>query len=128
MTIVSAKFLVKTNGHDIVDITLRVKKIILQNKVQDALICVHSPFSSASVGVMEYDPDMVKKFFEFTDKFLPQKTGDKNPSYLKGLFTGNSATIPFIRGEFELDRFQRILLFDFDVKKRTRSVIIQIIY
>ena len=59
--------------------------------------------------------------------YLLNQAKRTNPN-IKTILTGSSVSIPFIRGEFELDRFQRILLFDFDYKKRARSVIIQMIY
>ena len=124
----NSKFLVNTNGNDIVDITVRVKETIDKEKINNGLISIHSPFSSAAIGVMEYSPDMVKDFFSFVLTAAPLFKNGKDSSYIKSLLIGNSANVPYINGDFELDRFQRILLFDFDVKKRVRSVIIQIIY
>lgn len=124
MTVKVSKFVINSNGNDIIDITEKVKSAVKKNNVQNALINVHSPFSSASVVVMEYTPELTVDFSYFTEKLIRNESAP----YIKTAFIGNSATIPFVSGEFELDRFQRILLLDFDDKKRARSVIIQIIY
>ena len=124
MAIKFSKFVINSNGNDVIDITEKVKAAILKYGVYDALINIHAPFSSSSIGVFEYTPDTVEEFLNFSKKII--KT--KNHHHIKSLIVGNSATVPFIGGEFELDRFQRILLLDFDNKKRARSVIIQIIY
>lgn len=124
----NSKFLVNTNGNDIVDITVRVKETIDKEKINNGLISIHSPFSSAAIGIMEYNPDMVKDFFSFILAAAPLFKNGKDSSYIKSLIIGNSVNVPYINGDFELDRFQRILLFDFDFRKRVRSVIIQIIY
>ena len=124
----NSKFLVNTNGNDIVDITVRVKETIDKEKINNGLISIHSPSSSAAIGIMEYNPDMVKDFFSFILAAAPLFKNGKDSSYIKSLIIGNSVNVPYINGDFELDRFQRILLFDFDVRKRVRSVIIQIIY
>lgn len=128
MAIKISKFVINTNGNDIVDITEKVKMAVIKNEIENALINVHSPFSSASIAVSEYSPEMKADFSYFIKNIVPEFQNRKNSSYIKTILTGSSVSIPFIRGEFELDRFQRILLFDFDYKKRARSVIIQMIY
>ncbi len=124
MAIKFSKFVINSNGNDIIDITEKVKAAIIKNRINDALINVHSPFSSVSIGVFEYTPEIVEEFLSFSKKLITSL----NHHHIKSLIIGNSATIPFVKGDFELDRFQRILLFDFDYKKRARSVIIQMIY
>ena len=124
MAIKFSKFVINSNGNDIIDITEKVKATILKNQINNALVNIHSPFSSSSIGVFEYTPEIVEEFLNFSNKI----TSTKNHHHIKSLIVGNSATVPFVGGEFELDRFQRILLFDFDDKKRARSVIIQMIY
>lgn len=138
MAVINSKFLVKTNGNnDIVDLTHRIKLIVRKNKINNALVNVHTPFSNASIGIMEYDPGIVLDFFNLINKIVPDNefyahnaewNDNFAQTYIKSLLIGNSVSLPFINGDFELDRFQKILLFDFNSKQGTRSVIIQIIY
>lgn len=138
MAVINSKFLVKTNGNnDIVDLTHRIKLIVRKNKINNALVNVHTPFSNASIGIMEYDPGIVLDFFNLINKIVPDNefyahnaewNDNFAQTYIKSLLIGNSISLPFINGDFELDRFQKILLFDFNSKQGTRSVIIQIIY
>ena len=62
MTVKVSKFVINSNGNDIIDITEKVKSAVKKNNVQNALINVHSPFSSASVVVMEYTPELTADF------------------------------------------------------------------
>lgn len=137
MAVISSKLLVNTNGNDILDLTSKVKKIVRSNRVKNALVCVHVPLSTASVGVMEYDPGIVKDFFNLVNRIIPvdkiyahniEWEDNYAHMYMKALLTGNSVSVPFVNGEFELDRFQKILLFDFNNKPSVKSVIIQMIY
>ncbi len=138
MPVINTKFLVHTNGNsDIVDLTYKIKLIISEFDIKNALVSVHSPCSSTGIGVMEYNPDIIRDFSDLISKFIPYDINYKHnaewndnlaDTYLKSLFVGCSVSIPFVEGSFELDRFQRILLFDFNSLSATRSVIIQIIY
>lgn len=138
MAVINSKFLIKTNGNnDIVDLTHRIKLIVRKNKINNALVNVHTPFSNASIGIMEYDSGIVLDFFNLINKIVPDNefyahnaewNDNSAQTYIKSLLIGNSVSVPFINGDFELDRFQKILLFDFNSKQGTRSVIIQIIY
>ncbi|MCD8024473.1 MAG: secondary thiamine-phosphate synthase enzyme YjbQ [Candidatus Gastranaerophilales bacterium] len=135
--LLNAKFVIMVNPYDLTDLTDRIYATVKNLGLKNASICIHTPFSLASIGVMEYDPGLVKDFFRFINKILPLDSEYEHNiewkdnfahSYIKTLLIGNSVTIPFINGEFELDRFQRILLFNFADTKGARSVIMQMIY
>ncbi len=138
MAVTNYKILINTNGkNDVIDLTYKVKGALEECNVKTASVLVHCPFSSASIGVMEYDPDIVKDFSKLINSIVPVSFDYKHDVkwddccaqyYIKTLFIGNSVTVPFVNGEFELDRFQRILLFEFNDRPIVRSVIIQMIY
>lgn len=73
MAIKFSKFVINSNGNDVIDITEKVKAAILKYGVYDALINIHAPFSSSSIGVFEYTPDTVEEFLNFSKKLLKQK-------------------------------------------------------
>lgn len=132
------KFLINTNGNnDVLDITENAKEKILSKNVLNGLIHIYTPLSRAGIKIMEYDPGIVKDLNNFLEKIIPKQNkyfhdiewkDNFANGYIKSALIGNGVCIPFIEGDFELDRFQRILFVDFDDTKGTRSVIIQIIY
>lgn len=138
MNILNLKFLINTNGNnDVLDITENAKEKILSKNVLNGLIHIYTPLSRAGIKIMEYDPGIVKDLNNFLEKIIPKQNkyfhdiewkDNFANGYIKSALIGNGVCIPFIEGDFELDRFQRILFVDFDDTKGTRSVIIQIIY
>lgn len=138
MNILNLKFLINTNGNnDVLDITENVKEKILSKNILNGLIHIYTPLSRAGIKIMEYDPGIVKDLNNFLEKIIPKQNkyfhdiewkDNFANGYIKSALIGNGVCIPFIEGDFELDRFQRILFVDFDDTKGTRSVIIQIIY
>lgn len=138
MNILNLKFLINTNGNnDVLDITENAKEKILSKNILNGLIHIYTPLSRAGIKIMEYDPGIVKDLNNFLEKIIPKQNkyfhdiewkDNFANGYIKSALIGNGVCIPFIEGDFELDRFQRILFVDFDDTKGTRSVIIQIIY
>lgn len=138
MNILNLKFLINTNGNnDVLDITENAKEKILSKNVLNGLIHIYTPLSRAGIKIMEYDPGIVKDLNNFLEKIIPEQNeyfhdiewkDNFANSYIKSALIGNGVCVPFIEGDFELDRFQRILFVDFDDTKGARSVIIQIIY
>lgn len=138
MNILNLKFLINTNGNnDVLDITENAKEKILSKNVLNGLIHIYTPLSRAGIKIMEYDPGIVKDLNNFLEKIIPKQNkyfhdiewkDNFANGYIKSALIGNGVCVPFIEGDFELDRFQRILFVDFDDTKGTRSVIIQIIY
>lgn len=138
MNILNLKFLINTNGNnDVLDITENAKEKILSKNILNGLIHIYTPLSRAGIKIMEYDPGIVKDLNNFLEKIIPEQNeyfhdiewkDNFANGYIKSALIGNGVCIPFIEGDFELDRFQRILFVDFDDTKGTRSVIIQIIY
>ncbi len=137
MALLNYKILINSNGNDVIDITQKIKDTVSNNANESALLSVSAPLSNVSIGIMEYDAGIVHDVLEFINKIIPKNENYAHnkqwhdnlaDEFLKSLIIGNSVSIPFVKGEFELDRFQKILLFDFNSQPRAVSVIIQMIY
>lgn len=137
MAIINSKFLVETRGNnDLLDLTERVREVIKSHKLKNALVHVHTPSLGASIAIMEYDIGMQKDFSNLVNRIVPDEN-DYNydiewrehlaHTFMKSALIGTNVTVPFINGEFELERFQRILFIDFDGNNANKSVIIQMI-
>lgn len=137
MALSNYKILINSNGNDVIDITQKIKNTIPNDPQKSALLSVSAPLSNVSIGIMEYDAGIVRDVLNFINKAVPKNenyTHNKDwqdnsaDEFLKSLIIGNSVSVPLVKGEFELDRFQKILLFDFNSQPRTISAIIQMIY
>jgi secondary thiamine-phosphate synthase enzyme len=123
------------NGH-IVDITDAVASVVRTTAVKRGLACVFARGSTVAVTTMEYEPGGVQDLQELLDRLVPARedyahnrlAGDTNAhAHLRAAVIGPSETIPIVDGELTLGTWQQIVLLDFDVRPRTRTVTVQVV-
>jgi secondary thiamine-phosphate synthase enzyme len=119
---------------DIIDITQDVARVVHKSRLKEGSALLFVVGSTAALTTVEYEPallDDVKKFFE---KILPQRAtyahdatwGDANGfSHLRSTLVKTSLTVPFLKGEMILGRWQQVVLIDFDNNRRQRRVVVQ---
>lgn len=120
---------------DVIDITHDVEKHLEKNK--SGIVNVFVKGSTASIAVIEGDPNLYEDMRESLEIFAPYKKdwkhhqtweGDDNgASHLRATIYGPSETIPFQDGKLVLGTWQRVVLIDFDTRPRTREVVVSII-
>ena len=118
---------------DMLDITAQVEKILVQENVQDGLIVVHSPHTTAGITINENaDPDVQKDILRRLDEIYPRdndkdRHGEGNSAaHLKASTVGASQTVIVHKGELLLGRWQGIYFCEFD-GPRTRSCFLKTI-
>ncbi len=136
MKIITRELNISTNGNcDIKNITENVHKILKETDLKEGSCTVFSIGSTASITTLEYEPGLIKDFPKILEKLIPQYSkyhhneawGDENGhSHLRSSVIGTSLTVPFIKGELILGTWQQIVLIDFDNRKRTRRIAIQL--
>jgi len=118
------------------NITDDVSKAIKESKIKEGIVNIFVSGSTASVSTMEFEPNLVKDIEKAMERIAPSdieyehhKTwGDENgKSHVRATIVGPSLTVPFKDGKLLLGTWQQIVLLDFDVPKRERKVIVQII-
>jgi secondary thiamine-phosphate synthase enzyme len=118
------------------NITDDVSKAIKESKIKEGIVNVFVSGSTASVSTMEFEPNLVKDIEKAMERIAPSdieyehhKTwGDENgKSHVRATIVGPSLTVPFKDGKLLLGTWQQIVLLDFDVPKRERKVVVQII-
>jgi secondary thiamine-phosphate synthase enzyme len=118
------------------NITDDVSKAIKESKMKEGIVNIFVSGSTASVSTMEFEPNLVKDIEKAMEKIAPSdieyehhKTwGDENgKSHVRATIVGPSLTVPFKDGKLLLGTWQQIVLLDFDVPKRERKVVVQII-
>lgn len=127
----------KTKGFsDIINITQEVKEVIDKSQIRDGIVSVSTIGSTASITIIEYEPNLVQDMKEQLQKFFPKdmKTrhgetwGDDNGfSHLRASFLGASETFPIKKGKIVLGTWQQIVVIDHDNNPRNRKVFVQIV-
>jgi secondary thiamine-phosphate synthase enzyme len=136
MKIVTKEIVIPTEGNcDIKNITEDVQQILTASKVKEGNCTVFSIGSTASVTTIEYEPGLIKDIPKIFEKLIPAFSkyhhndtwGDNNGhSHIRSALIGTSFNVPFVKGELLLGTWQQIVLIDFDNRKRTRRVAVQI--
>lgn len=137
MKILTKEIIISTEGNtDIRNITEDIHEILKASKLQEGNCTVFSIGSTASITTIEYEPGLIKDIPKILEKLIPTYTkyyhnetwGDNNGhSHIRSAIFGTSYNIPFIKGELILGTWQQIVLIDFDNRKRTRRIAVQLI-
>lgn len=136
MPVITRSLTVSTHGNsDIIDITSKVQDILSSASPSDGIVTIFVPGSTASITTIEYEPGLAKDFPQAMERFAPAniryehdlKWGDGNGhSHVRASTVGPGLVIPFQDKHLMLGTWQQIILIDFDVKPRTRKVIVQV--
>lgn len=136
--VVSKSFEVGSRGEDDVqDITPEVRRALRESGLSDGVATVFVTGSTAGVTTIEFEPGLVKDFPAMLDRVAPRKGveyehhrrwhDNNGHSHVKASLLGPSLSVPFLGGEFVLGEWQQVVLVDFDVRPRTRKVVVQMI-
>jgi secondary thiamine-phosphate synthase enzyme len=138
MKVVTRSFEVKTGGeNEVLEITSDVREAAAASGLSDGLVTVFVVGSTAAITTMEYEPGLVKDFPQMLERAAP-KSGveyehqrrwhDGNGhSHVKASLVGPSLSIPLVNGELVLGQWQQLVLVEFDVRPRTRKVVVQLV-
>ena len=138
MRVATKTFEVKSKGeNEVLDITGDVQKAVAACGLSSGVTTVFVPGSTAAITTMEFEPGLVKDFPGMLERVAP-KSGveyehqrrwhDGNGhSHVKASLVGPSISIPFVDGELVLGEWQQVVMVEFDVRPRTRKVVVQVI-
>lgn len=121
---------------DMADITGEVREFVRQSGVDEGAVLVFNIGSTGAITTIEYEPGLKKDLPRIMEKIAPyqedyehHKTwGDDNGSgHVKASIIGPSLLVPFKDGELLLGRWQQIVVINFDTRRRTRKVVLQIL-
>ncbi len=127
----------------ILNITPQVKKHIKTSRIRNGIATVFIGCSTASITTMNHNEENVKSMKAALEHLAPSdydyehhKTcgdiygvgGDNNgKSHIRSSILGPSVTVPLRNGKLLLDKGQDIVFMDFDIIRRKRKVIVQIV-
>jgi secondary thiamine-phosphate synthase enzyme len=137
MTVHSGQLRLSTDGNgDVIDITAGVESVVRQAEVENGIVSVFVPGSTAAVTTMEYEPGGVHDLREALDRLIPREgryehnrlNNDTNShAHIRAAIVGASETVPVHGGRLELGTWQQLVLVDFDDRPRQRTVVVQVL-
>jgi len=123
------------NG-DVKDITAEIARVINACEIKNGTVTVFCPSSTSALTTIEYESGCVSDLQRLFEEILPQdreyahnaKWHDGNGhSHARAALLGPSLTIPFIERDLTLGTWQQVIYLDFDVRSRSRELVLQII-
>ena len=116
------KVALRTAKHDqMIDITDEVQSIVAQNHVEEGMVLVYCPHTTAGITINENaDPDVVHDILLTLDKVYPWTCSDyrhsegNSAAHLKASTIGCSQLIPITNGRLLLGTWQGIYFCEFD--------------
>jgi secondary thiamine-phosphate synthase enzyme len=121
---------------DVIDLTEGVLSVLSSAGVEDGVVSVFVPGSTAAVTTMEYEPGGIHDLRATLDRLVPQQgeyehnrlNADTNShAHIRAAVVGPSETVPVRGGRLGTGTWQQVVLVDFDDRPRQRTVVVQVI-
>lgn len=135
--IITHKIKINTKGNSqVVDLTDKIYDKLVDTGLNDGIVTVFIPGSTAAISTVEYEPGLVKDIAQVLEKIIPKNIEynhnltwqDANGhSHLRAMILGPSLTVPFSGEKLDLGTWQQVVLIDFDNRSRTREIILKFI-
>lgn len=135
--IATSRITLHTKGQgEIHDITSRVADELARSEVSNGTVTLFVIGSTAALTTIENEPGLIKDFQDAWQKLVPQGEryrhdaawGESNGhSHIRASIIGPSLTIPLVNKALTLGTWQQIVLVDFDIRPRTREVVVQVV-
>jgi secondary thiamine-phosphate synthase enzyme len=136
MAVITIEVSVHSRGNnEILDLTSQVQKTLQKLSLQDGLVTVFIPGSTAGITTIEFEPGAIEDLKRAFERLIPQGIhydhdqcwGDGNGfSHVRAALCKPSLTIPFANHKLLLGTWQQIVLVDFDNRPRNRRIILQV--
>jgi secondary thiamine-phosphate synthase enzyme len=135
MSVHSAILAIETTGNtDIHDLTGQASRFVSTSGLQNGILTVFVPGSTAGVTTIEYEEGALEDLKHAIERIAPEQMHyahdarweDGNGfSHVRAAILGPSLAVPIMRGRLGLGTWQQIILVDFDNRSRERQVILQ---
>jgi secondary thiamine-phosphate synthase enzyme len=122
-------------GVQIIDITNQVQELLTNSNLEDGLVTVFIPGSTATVTTIEYEPGLIADMKKALDRIAPkndhyehdQRWHDGNGhSHVRAAFLKPSVSIPFSNKTLMLGTWQQLVFIELDVRPRNRTIVIHL--
>ncbi len=135
--VVTQEFHLSTEGYcDIRNITEAVAAAVQASGLSQGIATVFTPSATSAITTVEYESGMLADFEDFFERVTAQVWDYKHNqrwhdgngfSHVRAALLGPSLTVPFSNKQLTLGTWQQIVFIDFDNRRRSRKVIVQLI-
>ncbi len=135
--VVSHTLELHTKGHtEPHDLTDQVARLVRQSGVSEGAVILFTPSSTSALTTIEFESGALEDLRQALERIAPSdadylhnlRWGDGNGhAHLRAALMGPSLAIPIQKGRLTLGTWQQILFLDFDIRPRTRRIIVQIL-
>ena len=124
------------NENYMVDVTEHVLNAISDSGIVNGIVTVFVKGSTGAIITIEYEPGLIKDFPDMLSRIVPKDLeygheemwhDGNGRSHVKASLVSPSLTIPFTEKMLCLGTWQQIVFVEFDIRKRNREIILQII-
>ena len=126
-----------TKGNcDIIDITLQIKEIAEEEKVDNGILFLSVIGSTAAITTMEYEPGLAKDVKNMFEELFPYRkdyahnftwSDDNGHSHLRSSFLKTNFFVTVTNNKLDLGTWQQVVLIDFDTQPRERKIVVKVV-
>lgn len=137
MSVITRKIQLRTRGNvDIHDITEQVSRAVQQSDIIRGVATIFCPSSTSALTTIEYEPGCLSDLRRLFDEIINpdryyahnERWHDGNGhSHVRAALLGPSLSVPFEGMRLMLGTWQQIIFVDFDIRARSRELIVQIV-
>jgi secondary thiamine-phosphate synthase enzyme len=122
--------------NDILNITDDVQDLLGETEVKSGSVVLFVQSSTSSLTIMEYEEGLIKDLPKTMDRIAPKNgvyehekawNDGNGHSHMRSSVVEQSLVVPFEERTLLLGQWQQIILAEFDVRPRKRTVIAQIL-
>lgn len=121
---------------DIIDVTDEVAGVLGESGFREGQLTVFVPGATGAVTCLEYEPGVIADFKATIERIAPAdmhydhnvyQSDGNGRSHVRAGLLGPSLAIPFTSGELSLGVWQQVVLVNFDNRRRSRRLVVQVI-
>lgn len=124
--------LTSSQTNELIDITNAVRDIASDSGIQDGLVLIYTPHTTAAITINENaDPDVITDLLAGLDRIAPLQNNYRHlegnsAAHIKSSLVGASETVILSAGALQLGTWQGLYFCEFD-GPRARKVYIQVL-
>jgi secondary thiamine-phosphate synthase enzyme len=120
---------------EIIDITAKVQKQLMESGITGGIVTVFVQHSTCGITTVEYEPGLIEDLGKLWERIAPKNVpyahdahwGDGNGyAHVRASLLGASLTVPFTDKKMVLGTWQQIIIVDFNNRPRSRTVVVQV--
>ena len=126
-----------TKGNcDIINITPYLEGIVSEENISDGIMFLNVIGSTAAISTMEFEPGLKADIKAMWEELIPEKkhykhnltwSDDNGHSHLRSFLLKTNFFVTVTGSRLDLGTWQQVVLLDFDIRPRKRTIVAKIL-